>query len=616
MKKVLLFLCTLAMFMGCAPKAVSPDGNISMQMGEDGGITVLYKGQTAVEMPSVGMTTASRGEGLVFQNMKKTGKIVESYEMVGGKKLLCSNEANEYVLNYTDSNGMPLKMVFRIYNDGIVFRYELSGLESDTLKDEQTTYRIPEGTNRWIQRWTEAYEDFFPLSTTGKGRRSQNWGYPALIEPSEGVFALITEAGIDRKQSASSLKNEEDIELYKVCPATNECILDGDWCTPWRVVIIGDLGTIVESTLVTDVAAPSRVEDTSWIKPGVVSWIYWAYNHGSKDFQIVKKYIDMAETLDLPYILIDAEWDEMSNGGNIDDALAYAKEKGVKVLMWYNSSTAWINGAGGPQFRLNKPEDREKEFAWLESQGVAGVKVDFFRGDLQETQEYYMDILECAARHHLMVNFHGATIPRGWQRTYPNMVSVEAVYGAEWYNNLPILTNRAACHNATIPFTRNVIGPMDYTPCTFSDSQHPHITTHAHELALTVLYESTLQHLADKPESYLAQPQEVQDFLSNLPTVWDETRFISGYPGESAVLARRSGDTWFIAGINGKDEPQTLTVNFGRIIEPGCKATVMFQDSGNAEEPWDIQKHDNVCSLSESQMFYCQPRGGFVMVIR
>ena len=192
MKKTLLLFSILMLLMGCSPKAVSPDGNISMQIGEDGGITVLYKGQTAVELASVGMTTTTRGEGLVFQKIKKTGNIVESYEMVGGKKLLCSNEANEYALNYVDENGMPLKMVMRLYNDGIAFRYELSGLESDTLKDEQTTYRIPEGTNRWIQRWTEAYEDFFPLSTTGKARWSQNWGYPALVEPAEGVFALIT----------------------------------------------------------------------------------------------------------------------------------------------------------------------------------------------------------------------------------------------------------------------------------------------------------------------------------------------------------------------------------------------------------------------------------------
>ena len=617
MKRILLFFSIMAICMSCSTKAVSPNGKLSLLMEEDGGITILYDGKTALELSDVGMTTTAHGEGLSFKKMKKTGKIVEEYEMIAGKKLLCSNEGNGYVLVYEDINGNPLKMVFRLYNDGVAFRYELSGLENEKLVDEMTTYHIPEGTNRWIQRWTEPYEDFFPLSTTGKGRRGQHWGYPALIEPSEGVFALITEAGITRGQSASDLKNEADIEKYKVCPAKNECVLDGEWYSPWRVVIIGELGDIVESTLITDVSEPCRLEDTSWIEPGVVSWIYWAYNHGSKDYQIVKEYIDMAETLDLPYILIDWEWDVMENGGDINDALAYARERDVKVLVWYNSSTAWTtNGAGGPLFRLNKPEDREKEFAWLESMGVAGVKIDFFSGDLQETMDYCMELLECAARHHLMVNFHGATIPRGWQRTYPNMMSVEAVYGAEWYNNLPVLTNRAACHNATIPFTRNVIGPMDYTPCTFSDSQHPHITTHSHELALTVLYESALQHLADKPQSYLAQPQEVQDFLSNLPSVWDETKFISGYPGEAAVLARRSGDTWYIAGINGKDEPQTLTVDFNRITVSGCKTVTTFQDSGNAEDPWDIQKEENVCSLSESLMFYCQPRGGFVLMLQ
>lgn len=615
MKRIILLIGALALCLSCTVEPVSPNGNLSMQIEEDGGITVLYKGKSAVELSSVGMTTTTRGEGLVFKKIRERGHIVEEYEMIGGKKLLCSNEANEYVLNYVDKNGEPLDLVMRLYNDGIAFRYELSDLQGEKLVDEQTTYHIPEGTDRWIQRWTEAYEDFFPHSTTGKGRRSQQWGYPALIEPTEGVFALITEAGVEKNQSASDLKNEADLEEYKVCPATNECELNGDWVTPWRVVIIGGLGDIVESTLVTDVSAPCRIEDTSWIEPGVVSWIYWAYNHGSKDFQIVKKYIDMAETLGLPYVLIDAEWDEMANGGNVDDALAYAKEKGVKVLLWYNSSTAWINGAGGPQFRLNKLEDREKEFAWLESQGVAGVKVDFFKGDLQETMEYCIELIECAARHNLLINFHGATIPRGWQRTYPNLVSIEAVYGAEWYNNLPILTNRAAAHNATIPFTRNVIGPMDYTPCTFSDSQHPHITTHAHELALTVLYESTLLHLADKPESYLAQPQTVQDFLTDLPTVWDETRYISGYPGESCVLARRSGDAWFIAGINGKDEPQSLTADLKGIIENG-KSVTTFQDTGDPDQPWDIMTGGSSNSLPESQIFNCQPRGGFVMVIR
>ena len=220
---------------------------------------------------------------------------------------------------------------------------------------------------------------------------------------------------------------------------------------------------------------------------------------------------------------------------------------------------------------------------------------------------YCIDLLESAARHHLLVNFHGATIPRGWQRTYPNLMTTEGVYGAEWYNNVPTFTDKAACHNATLPFTRNVIGPMDYTPCTFSDSQHPHITTKAHELALTVLFESGLQHLADKPESYLSQPQAVREFLSNLPNVWDETRFVSGYPGESVVMARRYGTTWYVAGINGTNEDKTLNANLDFLPKDGV-ATI-FADDGNGG--W-LHSQSPILNFQ----FSISPRGGFVMVVR
>ena len=236
---------------------------------------------------------------------------------------------------------------------------------------------------------------------------------------------------------------------------------------------------------------------------------------------------------------------------------------------------------------------------------MVGVKIDFFSGDNQKNMDYCLDLLECAARHNLLVNFHGAPIPRGWQRTYPNLLSTEGVYGAEWYNNVPHFTKKAASHNATLPYTRNVIGPMDYTPCAFSDSQHPHITSKGHELALTVLFESGLQHLADRPESFLAQPQEVQDFLGQLPTVWDETRYVSGYPGESCVLARRNGDTWYVAGINGSDEPQTLATDLGFI---GKGKAQLFADDGSGQ--WQI----STISTLPTEM-KCQPRGGFVLVI-
>ena len=609
-------LCTAAclfyIFTSSAQGVTSPNGKLSAQ-AEGKTLTISYEGKKALQM-----------EELPFANsdFSFVRNVKEDYRMLTGKRLVCSNEGNEYIA----ALGEGVKMVLRLYNDGIAFRYEYP--EAWTGSDP-TVYRIPEGTRRWMQQWTDSYEGYFPLSTTykvepvpsfsgiSKSEEGYNnrWGYPALLEPQDGLFVLLSEANIEHGQSASCLYNDK--ELYKVVPAdltkgTVPIVRN----TPWRVAIIGSLGDVVESTLITDVSNPCQIADTSWIQPGVVSWVYWAYNHGSNDYSIIKKYVDMAATLHLPYVLIDAEWDQMdqlasNEGKTIEDAIAYAKEKGVKPMIWYNSSVGWVDGAPTPKYRLNKSEDREKEFAWCEKLGVAGVKIDFFSGDNQMNMDYCLDLLESAARHHLLVNFHGATIPRGWQRTWPNLMSTEGVYGAEWYNNVPTFTAKAAAHNATLPFTRNVIGPMDYTPCAFSDSQHPHITTHAHELALTVLFESGLQHLADKPESYLAQPQEVQDFFSHLPAVWDETRFVSGYPGESVVLARRSGDTWYIAGINGTDEPKALPLlsrrGQGWSDQPHITA---FLDAG--DRAWKILP--KVSELPEKVV--CRPRGGFVYIVK
>ena len=609
MKKLLstiLLLSCVAVTVS-AQKVVSPNGKLSAKT-IDKHFVVCYNKQKAIELADI-----------QFSQLKFVRKVTDNYQMLEGKRLHCTNKANEYEAPISPN----AKVVMRLYDDGIAFRYEYTRLQNQKHPDEQTAYIIPEGTKRWMLQWSDGYEGFFPMTTTANvktlggfgGAMEQNtinthWGYPLLVEPADGVFALITEANIERQQSASSLFNKG--EVFSVKQDQNDLLINGDWHTPWRVVIIGTLADIVQSTLVTDVSEPSKLKDTDWIKPGVVSWIYWAYNHGSNDFNIIKKYVDMAVTLHLPYVLIDAEWDEMAKiasneGKTIEDAVRYANSKGIKPIIWYNSSVGWVNGAPGPKYRLNKPEDREKEFAWCEKIGVAGVKIDFFSGDNQANMNYCQDLLESAARHHLLVNFHGAPIPRGWQRTYPNLLSTEGVYGAEWYNNVPHFTKKAASHNATLPFTRNVIGPMDYTPCAFSDSQHPHITSLAHELALTVLFESGLQHLADRPESFLAQPQAVQTFLGQLPTVWDETRYVSGYPGKSAVLARRSGTTWYVAGINGLDEPQVLNTNLA-FIGKKWKNVQIFADDANGQ--WQI----STTSQLPSQM-QCLPRGGFVLVV-
>ena len=624
-KDIILLLLGLFMF-SCTGSniPVSPNGKIkvlySSQENEVPSFKVIYADGTdeteILNVPELGIVTETgQGNRLALKNVSLGKSIKESYTMLTGKRKLCSNEANEYVYTFTDSLNKDVKLVLRLYNDGLAFRYEVPRMEETLIKDELTAYRIPEGKNRWIQSYDMGYEKFYPLTTTGNDKKRQ-WGYPALIQAKEDVYMLIAEAGIEKIHSASYLKNETEVTDYKVTLDKNVKSVSGEWFSPWRVIMIGSLADIVESTLITDVSPENRIGDTEWIQPGSVSWIYWAYNHGSKDYQIVKKYIDLAVELSLPYVLIDAEWDEMSNGGNIEDALNYAKQCGVKPMIWYNSSTGWIKewGAPGPHERLNDPVKREQEFAWLEKMGVVGVKIDFFAGDQQETMEYYIDLMESAAKYHLMVNFHGATIPRGWQRTYPHLMTVEAVYGAEWYNNKPVLTTKAAGHNSTLPFTRNVIGPMDYTPCTFSDSQHPHITTHAHELALTVLYESALQHLADRPESYLAQPAAVQRFLTELPTTWDESRLISGYPGVSVAMARCKDGVWYVGGLNGTEEPMDMPIDWSFLSEGNYELT-MFLDSGDNENPWKIEKKDgNKYKLLSN--FKLQPRGGFVAVVK
>ena len=611
MKKTILFLClawtALTVANAKSAKLTSPDRHITVELNRSAA-TVKYHGVTALEIPQLGFSTTKRGGVLRLSRINKPQHLVIDYEMPAGKCLHPRHEANEYLAEYKDEQGQRMHILFRVFNDGVAFRYQFEAHSPEKWGAEFTTYRIADGQKRWMQSWNDAYEGFFPMATDSRGKGNR-WGYPALIEAAPGVFTLLTESNIERAQSASCLYSEAD--RYRVAPDQNDADQNGACHTPWRVAVVGSLADVVASTLVTDVAEPCKMTDTSWIQPGKAAWIYWANNHGSNDYNIIKQYADLASVMQWPYVLIDAEWDEMKEGKTIEEAIAYVKGIGVKPLIWYNSSVGWVNGAPGPKYRLNTPEDREKEFAWCEQQGIAGVKIDFFSGDNQMNMDYCIDLLECAARHHLLVNFHGATIPRGWQRTYPHLLTTEGVYGEEWYNNVPTFTDKAAAHNATLPFTRNVVGPMDYTPCAFSDSQHPHVTTHAHELALTVLYESGLQHLADRPESYLAQPMEVRQFLTQLPVAWDETRLLAGYPGEYVAMARRSGDTWYVAAINGTDQSRRISLSLSDITKSESTALVIA-DSGDPKNPWAIQQAEARHLPEEVSL---QPRGGVVLVV-
>lgn len=284
--------------------------------------------------------------------------------MVVGKRSHCRNEATEQTFYLENGSHQQLALVFRVYNDGIAFKYRFTARDSgEYIIGERTVYPVPEGTKRWMQAFKQDYEGFYPESQTGAAPPGKTvrhrWGYPALVEFKEQVFALFSESGIGRGHCGAVLDNSAQQDLYQVKLADDSLVVRGRWESPWRTVVIGSLADIVSSTLATDVAAPARVRDVSWIRPGLASWIYWACNHCSDDYQKVKEYIDLAARMRWPYSLIDWKWDQMKNGGAVEDAVRYALSKGVKPLLCYNSSTAWAGqGAPGPFFRLNDKASR------------------------------------------------------------------------------------------------------------------------------------------------------------------------------------------------------------------------------------------------------------------
>lgn len=631
-------LLSVSTFADNVLEIISPNKSVTAIVKENDGkvaMNIVYGKNTVVfEKIPLGIVTSKRNlaDGMTITGNSGKHSISDSYTMITGKRRNCSNEANSRTIWMKNQQGEELNVEIRAYNDGVTFRYILpKTIEGELLKDETTSYNIKEGVNRWLQIYhPDSYEDFYPCYTSGINdgnvkqgffrNQDHQWGYPALVEPQKGVFSLITEANIERDHCGSILSNNVP-DQYKVTLGDDNAPIKGEkWKSPWRVVILGTLATIVESTLVTDVAEPAKTKDTKWIQPGVASWIYWAYNHGSQEYSLVNKYTDLAKDMHWPYTLIDAEWDVM-RGGTMEEAVQRAVSMGIKPMIWYNSDANWTgSSAPTPQGRINTPEKCDEEFARIKALGVSGIKIDFFKNDNTWSMNKYLDLLECAQKHKLQIVFHGCTVPRGWQRTYPHLMTCEAVYGAEWYNNNAKLTKRAASHNATLPFTRNVVGSMDYTPGTFSDSQNPHITSHAHELALAVLFESGIQHMPDRPETYQSMPKEVKDLLSTLPTAWDDTKLLSGYPGKSVVIARKKGKVWYVAGINGNDHAIDLRIS---IAELGLKkATVNVICDDKEERSFKILPETILGATpfakgvnGSSLRVPCLPRGGFVAVV-
>lgn len=551
----------------------------------------------------------------------KAGKpllISEEYTAVHGKKSVCKNAANEVVVSFENPSKAKLNIIIRAYNDGIAFRYEFPEKGgSFVVKDELTAYSIPSETTRWMEKWNPANEGLYTTMSNGK-ILSGEWGYPALFNSSDkDCWFLLHEADVDRNYCGTKLSNAVDSSKYKLTfpnPKDGRGLGESTptitlpWKSPWRVIIMGTLADVVESTLATDVSSPSVIKNTSWIKPGIASWNYWSSNHGTKDYKTVCAFADLAAEMGWPYTLLDWEWDSMANGGNLEDALKYIHSKGLKPLMWYNSggNHTWVSST--PKDRMLTHANRVEEFAKLKKLGVAGVKVDFFESEKQDMIKYYLDILEDAAQFEMMVYFHGCIVPRGWERTYPNLMTYEAVRGAEWYNNTPDFTIPAPEHNTILPFTRNVVGPMDYTPVTFTNSQYPHVTSYGHELALSVLFESGMQHMADRPEGYYQLPDAAKTFLRDVPNAWDDTKLLDGYPGKDVMIARKKGNAWYIGGINAELREKTKTIKFD-FLPDGVKYKLTLIADGKHDK--DFATQYLVVDKSASVSVKLLRRGGF-----
>ncbi|MEU6404302.1 ricin-type beta-trefoil lectin domain protein [Streptomyces sp. NPDC046985] len=504
------------------PSANSPT---AAQVSLNGGsltFAASSHGQTVLPPSPIGIRTSAADltANLTFvQRADRT--VTEAYAMTTGKQRDRRTAYTETTLSFTGSGGARLDVVVRASDTGVAYRYALPGSGSVTVTGEASSWTPPASANAWLQP-PDGEDQGQWFATTAGGAPSDTYHLPALFQVG-GSYALVAETGLDGRYAASYLSHTAGSPVYATQLAGG-VTATLPLSTPWRTAALGSLADVTQSTLVDDLAAPSKVADTSWVKPGAVAWS-WLTEHasqGSEERQ--KQYVDFAQRHGWSDVLIDEGW----SASWIPDIVSYAKARGVGVLLWFNSSD------------LRTAQQRDQWLPQVKNWGVAGVKIDFVGEYTQPTLQWYDAVLAQTADLKLMVNFHGTAMPRGMQRTWPQVVAAEAVYGSEQFHN-------RAAFDTILPFTRNVISSMDFTPVVFSMTGRD--TTDAHELATSVVFESGWQHFADSPESYEAHPEALR-VLDQMPTAWDETRLLGGSPGKEAYLARRAGDRWFVGGLS------------------------------------------------------------------
>lgn len=642
MRKYLFFLFAVVVSaISCREKQTSdavssPDGNVVARLWTDGEGDVRYSvtvgGYAVIDSSRLGVKRSDGDltSGLRVVEISAPEAVDEQYKVATAKRRENRYQANRRVFRLRNEGGNGFDVIFQVANDGVAFRYffpdiPAAGLE---IQEEITSFCFPPHARGWLQPvavaksgWEQtnpSYEEHYEqgISVGTREPTGSGWVYPALFQV-DSTWVLITEAGLDGRYCATRLRPESPGGEYRIgFPDAREVMPEGGllpasdepFHSPWRIITVGSLGTIVESNLGLDVADRAIQVADSLIKPGKASWSWINSKDDHITYEEQRKYIDFAADMGWQYCLIDVNWDRKIGYDRISDLARYAEGKGVGLLLWYNSAGSWNTVTYTPKDKLLTPEGRASEFARIRDMGIKGVKIDFFGGDGRSVIRYYLDILEDAARYGLLVNFHGATLPRGWSRTYPHLMTVEAVRGFEMVTFGQEDADRQAAHCTILPFTRNAFDPMDFTPMNL-DRVRTHVqrrTTAAFELATSVLFVSGIQHYAESPEGMATVPQAVRHLLRDLPVAWDDVRFIQGFPGKEAVIARYGSNKWYVAGINGENTGKSWRIDPATF--DGVSRARLFADGPHG----GIQVSDIPLAPTSIDL---KPNGGFVMVL-
>ena len=601
-RNMMKFFIVMAMLLGSSvtsaenKQITSPDGKLVVTVADMDGrpsYSVSYDNVLFLKPSPLGMI-ANIGDfssGMSLEKNVSTNKIDETYELASIKKSKVHYVANEAVFSFTQQGKTIYDVIFRISNNDVAFKYRMypqGETLSCVIKKEATGFAFPDGTTTFLcpqskpmggfARTSPSYETSYTADdAAGKNGWGEGYTFPCLFRNGDNGWVLVSETGVNGRYCASRLLGHKEGVYTIGFPQEGEAngngtvspgiALPGE--TPWRTITVGKtLAPIVETTVPFDVVKPLYSAKGEYTY-GRGSWSWIIGMDGSTNYKEQLRYIDFSAAMGYQSVLVDALWDKQIGRDKIEELAKYGKDKGVALYLWYNSNGYWNDAPQTPRGIMDNAIARRKEMKWMQSIGIRGIKVDFFGGDKQMTMQLYEDILSDANEYGLLVIFHGCTLPRGWERMYPNFASSEAVLASE---NLHF--SQGSCDNeafnATLhPFIRNTVGSMDFGGSALNKYYNAdnaprgsrRVTSDVYALATAVLFQSPVQHFALAPNNLTDAPSWAIDFMKEVPTTWDEVRFIDGYPGKYVILARRHGDKWYIAGVNAQKETLQLKVN-------------------------------------------------------